>query len=470
MPTRSLYRTLVPEAPLHRRTDVDEPRRPDFGRRAAAVRQVGAGLESPSLVSSFDGSIDRILFCFPSYADSDPRLIEGYTSVISALRVGTLFIAVHNASVRSSVEGWFAAAGHPPANIEFVPVPDYVSLTDWAEDPYVALTDAGEGTSYLMEPWSFGRVGDALIADTAEEYTDVRASSSPLIFQGGNCLVGNDFWLLGRDYFADTLALITGDQSPVTVPSGVTPDAFAANLFSTYVDAGRRLILLGTNRPIPLRDYVGTRTGDTFFLDIPSNGAGTFQPIFHIDMFVTLVGVNNDSVFEVLVGSPALADERLGTTSPFALAEVYDGLARDLERAGFSVRRNPLVHWPTLGQTVALARLKELSRDPDGLPLVDAVAELEAAGAEDGTRIRVRDWHHICWNNCLVENSTTTGKHVYLPTFGDAGHPGLAVIDAEMNGLWEDLGFTVHLLGDFNAFAERQGVVHCIKKYVTRGT
>jgi hypothetical protein len=38
-----------------------------------------------------------------------------------------------------------------------------------------------------------------------------------------------------------------------------------------------------------------------------------------------------------------------------------------------------------------------------------------------------------------------------------------------MEALWEELGFTVHLLGDFNPFAERQGVVHCIKKYVTRG-
>jgi hypothetical protein len=39
-----------------------------------------------------------------------------------------------------------------------------------------------------------------------------------------------------------------------------------------------------------------------------------------------------------------------------------------------------------------------------------------------------------------------------------------------MKTLWESLGFTVHQLGDFNPFAERQGVVHCIKKYIQRGT
>ena len=35
--------------------------------------------------------------------------------------------------------------------------------------------------------------------------------------------------------------------------------------------------------------------------------------------------------------------------------------------------------------------------------------------------------------------------------------------------LWEGLGFDVHSLADFNSFARRQGVVHCIKKYLRRG-
>src|SRR5215207_6653831 len=72
MAGRSLYRVLVPDAPLHRRTEVDESGAPEFGPRANAVRQVVPGLQSPSLVSSFDGSIDRILFCFPGWATSDP--------------------------------------------------------------------------------------------------------------------------------------------------------------------------------------------------------------------------------------------------------------------------------------------------------------------------------------------------------------------------------------------------------------
>ena len=470
MSRESLYRALVPDAPLHLHTEVDVER-PELGTRGAVVREFSPGLESPSLVSSFAGSIDRILFCFPSWAASEPELVGGYTSVIEALRVGTRFVVVHNASVGKVVERWFTDAGHPSENVELVPLPDFVAVTDWAEDAYVSLKDAADGSGYLMEPWSFGRYGDALIADAVEEHTDIRASSAPLIYQGGNCLVGDDFWLLGKDYFADTLTFLADDRSPVTIPSGTQPAAFATELFSTYVDAGRRLIQIGTRKPIPIQDYVGTRAGDDYYLDITSGGAGTFQPIFHIDMLLTLVGPEREEgAFRVLVGSPTLADELLGTSSPFGLAEVYDGIAKDLEGAGFAVVRNPLVHRSTLGQTLTLRELRQLSKEPDGAPLVPAVAQLTAAGAKDGTVITVRDWHHITWNNCLVEKSEKVGRHVYLPTFGYGDNADLATIDAAMRALWEDLGFTAHLLGDFNGFARRLGVVHCIKKYVTRGS
>jgi hypothetical protein len=468
MAGRSIYRVLVPDAPRHRRTEADDPHGPEQASRAAAVRKVVPGLQAPSLVSSFDGSIDRILFCFPAWAVASPELVAAYTSVIGALRTGTRFIVVHHPSVRPAVEKWFTAAGHRLENVDLVPVPDFVLITDWAEDAYVSLKDAADGADYLMEPWSFLRAGDALIADAVEEHTGIKASGSPLIFQGGNCLVGGDFWFLGTDYFADTVALLTDPSTPVPVPTGSDPAALARQLFSNYVEHRRKLILVGTRKPIPLRAYVGTREGEAYYLDIPAGGAGTFQPIFHIDMFITLVGLD-DGRFQVLVGSPALADERLGTSSPFALAEVYDGIAKDLEQQGFLVTRNPLVHRRTLGRTYELRELRAISEQPDGEILSPAVAELAAAGAADTTKVRIRDWHHITWNNCLVENSTRTGKHVYLPTFGHGRQADLAPLDAQMQSLWEDLGFTAHMLGDFNPFAERQGVVHCIKKYVDRG-
>jgi len=45
----------------------------------------------------------------------------------------------------------------------------------------------------------------------------------------------------------------------------------------------------------------------------------------------------------------------------------------------------------------------------------------------------------------------------------------LGLDDDEMDRLWTGMGFSVVRLADFNAFASRQGVVHCIKKYLRRG-
>jgi hypothetical protein len=249
----------------------------------------------------------------------------------------------------------------------------------------------------------------------------------------------------------------------------VNPDRFVRQIFSDYVDAQRRLVVVGTRKAIPLRDYYGTREGADYFLDIASDGAGTFQPIFHIDMFITVLGSSADGECDVLVGSPQLADERLGTSSPFALDDVYDRIARNLANAGLKVHRNPLVHRSTLGQKLTVAQLKQIGSEPGNEPLQLAIEELVAAGASDATAVTVRAWHHVTWNNCLVENSGAHGKHLYLPTFGHGDNSDLKPLDEHMKGLFESFGYTVHPLADFNKFARRQGVVHCIKKYLDRG-
>jgi len=474
MPNNLTYKILVPDAPLHKRTEGDDFRSSLFALRARTnnfflKKAVIPGLQEPALVSSYNGSIDRILFSFPNWASDDPDLVKAYRSVIDALRVGTKFIVVHHESVKQKVESWFSSAGHKADDVVFVGLPDYISLTDWAEDAYVSLKDAVDGSGYLMEPWEFKRAGDALIADAVEEFSDIRATQAPLIFQGGNCLIGSDFWLLGKDYFTDTLELLEGQRPPVKLPDEGKTEDVARELFSAYVDKKRKLLLIGTKKPLSIREYIGTKSGSEFFLDIAMGGVGTFQPIFHIDMFLSLAGIDDQGKFEILVGSPALADELLGTKSPFALDDVYDSIAESLSDLGFSVKRNPLVHRPTIGKSFSLSRLKEIAAQPNNGDLANAVSELSSAGATDTSVVKIRDWHHVTWNNCLVENSVSKGKHVYLPTFGHAPNTDLKAIDMEMKSIWESLGFTVHLLGDFNKFAERQGVVHCIKKYIDRG-
>ena len=469
-----LLKLLTPNGPLHKRTERDVFTSRDAELRAksaGALRELAIrpGIQTPSLISSCSGSIDAVLFSFPRYGVTDRNLAAGYQSVIRALRQGTEFVVVVAKSSRTTVERWFTKAGHGLEQVTFVTLPDYVSFTDWAEDGYVSLVDASDESRYLLEPWEFPRAADSLIAESVQEYTATRAAQAPLIFQGGNCLVGSDFWLLGKDYFADSVELITQSRAPVQIPGGTTAERFARQLFSDYVDSTRRLVVVGTRRPIPIRPFYGTRSDDEYFLDIAADGAGTFQPIFHIDMFVTLIGEARAGGFEVFVGSPAMGDVLTGRVAPFSLDDVYDTIARSLSAAGFTVHRNPLVHRPASGQRLTLAVLLEAAASAENADLGPAVDELVAAGATDSTLVTVRSWHHVTWNNCLVENSAALGKHVYLPTYGHGSNADLKPVDEEMKRLWEQQEFTVHPLGDFNRFAERQGAVHCIKKYLRRG-
>jgi hypothetical protein len=470
-----LLRMLVPDLPAHRRTESDS-RAMELAARANAwaslrERAIEPGLQRPSLVSSYDGSIEEILFAFPSNALANVAQVAAYRSVIAALRPGTRFVIVHHDvdGARELLQSWFRDAGHPEASVRYTTLPHYVTFTDWAEDAYVALHDAADGSAYLMEPWQFPRAGDALLAEAVAELGSLRAAQAPMIFQGGNCLVGDTFWLLGKDYVADTRNLLLSRDAPVRVPNGTTAESFIHTIARDYVDKARELMIVGTTRPIPLRSTYGRREDSTFVLDLPSDGAGAFQPIFHIDMFITLFGRDAEGRFQVRVGSPKLGARLLGTTAPFALDEVYDAIADDLANRGMTVTRNPLVHRATIGGTRSLTELRNLAQEPDGEELRAAVDELIDLGAGPNTSIQVRHWHHVTWNNCLVEVSRVHGKHVYLPTFGHGANADLAVVDDAMRALWESDGFKVHLLGDFNQFARRQGVVHCIKKYLARG-
>jgi hypothetical protein len=463
-----LYRRLVPDAPQYRRTEPDARSaeaeiRARLGPRLTQ-RQAKAGLQAPSLISSWRGGIEEILFCLPTYGVASRELAAGYRSVISALRPGTRFVVVHHESRRFDVAEWFEEAGHPAGNVTYVPLADYVTFTDWAEDAYVALFDSEDDTPYLMEPWEFPRAGDALVSEAVQEHVKLHSAQAPLIYQGGNCLIGDHFWLLGKDYFADSVALVENRDSPVTIPPGTDAPAFVRRLFADYVDAGRELIVVGTERPIPMREIYGTREDDAFYIDIAGDGAGTYQPIFHIDMFITLVGPD-----AVMVGSPRMGAELVGRRSPFALDDAYDEIARQLAAKGIAVQRNPLVHRSEPGPAFTVVELRFIANQPGNEPLLDAVNDLLALGARESDLARARTWHHVTWNNCLVEDSAGFGRHVYLPTYGHFPSEDLEPIDVAMKELWEELGFEVHLLGDFNAFARRQGVVHCIKKYLRRG-
>ena len=177
--------------------------------------------------------------------------------------------------------------------------------------------------------------------------------------------------------------------------------------------------------------------GATWVEDIyAGNAPGTRQPIFHIDMFVSLAGRGEDGRQRVLVGDPrAAAQLTREPLQPHAMASVFDDIARDLARRGYAVTRTPL---PLV-----------YSDDPDE---------------------RVRSWYFATSNNVLVHAPGGARPSVYIPTYAHGPFADtLAETDRANAEIWEGLGYDVVALGDFHPFALRLGAAHCIKKYLARG-
>lgn len=320
------------------------------------------------------------------------------------------------------------------ARAEVIPAPNSVRFTVWAEDAYAIANDTDDNEVYFVEPASFRRYDDAYIADLLAPVTDLERTQVRLYFQGGNILIGDTFWLIGADYPNNSL------QLGYVVPGpNETPLEAIRRAYGSAMDRNRRLLPIGSQLPVPgfeagelSREFqLNGQTWKEFLYR--GNGPGTVQPMFHIDMYITLVGRLASGKYQVMVGDPRMAAQTLGQElKPEAMAEIYDDIAAQFRALDFDVVRNPL-------------------------PLT----------YDDDPDARERTWYFATANNALVQNNGAS-KKVWLPTYGHRKWPELAATDAQNKSIWEGLGFEVAMLGDFHPFAFGLGAVHCIKKYLAR--
>lgn len=386
----------------------------------------------PRLISTAEGSIARILFTIPAYAVRSEPLANIFQEVFEKLPKESSLVVLTHESAADDVRAWLHISGHEDTS-NVVTAPDHLHFSIWAEDGYVVVSDSDGGGTSFVEPYSFPRYGDALIADFVSNATDLGKAQAPLYFQGGNLLIGDDFFFIGADYPAESLHYV----NTVLVPNpGERPSELVRRLYSEYLDTERNLLYLGSTIPVPEeeeRSFI--LDGDEWTeLIFAGNRAGTVQPLFHIDMFITLAGRDPDGRYRVLVGDPALAADLLGETlPPHAMREVFDNVAQGLQRLGFAVSRNPL-------------------------PLVYV----------DDPGDRYRTWYFATSNNALVEISDDGQKRLLMPTYGHGEWASLRLVDQRNAEIFAQLGFEVVKLGDFHPFAANLGALHCIKKYLAR--
>ena len=395
-----------------------------------------ARLGDPSLISSSHGAIKKVLLTLPNdlFSTDDPQTVktaETVKDLLPRLGAGVELIIVTQDSSAPQLNQWLSQLGLA-GRTTTVLLSDNDDITIWAQDPVAVCRDLSGPETFLVEPIIFNRLDDAFIADFVADGTTLKRTDARLHFQGGNILIGDDFWLIGMDSAAESFESRLIEQN-----SGETAADAIKRKYGESLDLKRRLIPVGSRRAVPLAHERGFQmngqpwTEKLYF----GNKAGTAQPIFHIDMFLTLAGRNATEQRRVLIGDPAMAAKILGQGPPprHAMAAIFDDIAQQFSAMGFEVIRNPL-------------------------PLT----------YDDNQEKRERTWYFASSNNALVE-ITDESKQVWLPTYGHDKWPELAETDNANKKIWENLGFTVNMLKNFHPFASQVGAVHCILKYLSRG-
>lgn len=124
-----------------------------------------------------------------------------------------------------------------------------------------------------------------------------------------------------------------------------SPVALIQRLYNEYLDPSRKLYYVGSTIPVPEEELRLTVINGKPGVErlYAGNHTGTKQPLFHIDMFITLAGRGPDGRYRVLVGDPGQAAKLLGMPLwQHSMKQVYDNIAKTLSNLGFEVLRNPL--------------------------------------------------------------------------------------------------------------------------------
>ena len=195
--------------------------------------------------------------------------------------------------------------------------------------------------SFLVEPFTFPRAGDSVVADLVAEASELQSTQSPLFFQGGNILIGDDFVLIGVDYLFETLDTFLRYRPVLGMPDDrAQAQDFIVDLFRETFDAERTIFFAGTRLRVPETETRPLLIEGEDWTEVLYAGSGHHQPIFHIDMFISLAGRGPSGRYRLLVGSPVDADRLLDRPSvAHGMSEIFDDVARQLEVAG--VRGDP---------------------------------------------------------------------------------------------------------------------------------
>ena len=381
------------------------------------------------IVPEATGRITRVLVTVPKFLDKHDKPLmfryerypRHFKRLFAAVGPKVDWVIVSGDREWRFVKQWLAAARIPNRRVTRVNSPQF-NYSIWAQDPFLALTDGA--FDILCEGVLFNREHDMTIADDVDyQVANIVATQSYLFFQGGNLLGGTATSLIGADYVVRN-----------TKRFGIETEERVLEFFRKLT--GTEVLRLG-----------GTKSGDyEWHRDGIFTGHG-FQPIFHIDMFVTPSGVTNDEGREIVfLSRPRAAFDVVGKWS-----EVH---YLDNERIDQFFEET----------SQQLARKYDVRE----LPLLSTRGDL--GGNEEFVR-----YYFLTWSNALVE-VTQKKRHVILPSFvEDARRFGLdpdvrRALQKHVEKTWATLGFDVTVIDGLEDLVWGDGSIHCIAKVLARSS
>jgi hypothetical protein len=251
-------------------------------------------------------------------------LAPGYESVRHAL--GSLVQAFDDrvrvtllvgADDRESCAAWLAGLA-PSCTVSLAMAPSGLK-TLWIQDRFLCRSAPDRGRkTYLFPPSSRSEnMAVWLAAFDGSEAEEMRTGLS-----GGNCLVGNDFWLAGAASLEQSLAFL---------PAGRKTHQGARQSIAA-ID-GRRLVVVGHSyADLKHRDGEPCRAETATPSENPSD-EDLRQPAFHLDVFLTPTGETMDGKPLLLLGEPVALDGHGAAAVKSYRAPFAAGLPRPASRS-----------------------------------------------------------------------------------------------------------------------------------------
>jgi len=441
-----------------------------YERTRGSLDDLEKAIKPVHLINSVSGDIESILFALPATSNGIER--ENYLNVVRELvkvMPGVkVIILIEMDKDETDAEDWEKQVEAEIKSLEMaIPSKSNTtieviernirgfdnSFTVWAQDALIPATGM-DNTKYLLTSKNSKRQdrrNDGSIASRVAE-SNLGYTLRPFNFQleGGNVLVADDFILIGKDEVKHN-----GDYT--------TENDFL-NKFKRYIGDKRKVIFIEVSdktyekpKEVVFSEEKERTIGEIFKLQTYYHRIykwrGLEQPIFHIDVFMTLLGYNEAQEYELLIGEPVAGFDYHSDEIDDEIRSVFYYQLKDAQE-----RINECIEQLTITFEQEMKQSLKIHRNP--LPLTFYNAGLNYY------------WYWATYNNCLIQN----GKHktVWLPTYGhhDKFNPHwshLKQYDEENKKIFKKLGFNPHLLNtDFNFFAQKNGSLHCLSKSIER--